>query len=130
GDLLAVLGEDRLGAGVLEDVRDLVRGKGGVDRDVGRADELAGVVGDRPLDAVVREDRDAVAAPDADRRERAGAGPDAATEFLARHRAPGPARLLDEAVGPREPVDALEKNIGERGGVRGHSPVYHERLAR
>ena len=45
--------EDRHGAGVAQDVVDLARGEGGVDRDVGAAGGEAGEVGDGPLGPVL-----------------------------------------------------------------------------
>src|SRR5204863_8605095 len=105
----------------------------GVDGNVGRSQQLAGVIDDRPLDAVVGKNRDPIPPADADRGQRPGAGPDTAAEFRAGDRAPGAAGLLDEAVGPRDLVDPQEEELrqGARGGRFGsHSPVYHERVAR
>jgi hypothetical protein len=128
GDLVGVLHEDRLRPRVLEDVRALVGGKRGVDGDVGHAEQLAGEVRDVPFDPVVRKDRDAVAADDAARRERAGAGPDATGELFGRHGVVDALGLLEEAVGPLELLDTEGEDFGQRGGFRGHSPVYHERV--
>ena len=81
GDLLGVLAEDRADAGVGEDVLALLGRVGLVDRDDGRAGAQRAEVGQRPLRARAGEDRDVVAALDAERGEPAGDLADRAAEL-------------------------------------------------
>ena len=63
-ELLRVRHEDQRRAAVAEDVRDLGRGEGAVDRHIDRTRADAGPVGQRPLHTVLRQDRHAISAPD------------------------------------------------------------------
>ena len=57
--------KEHAGAGILEDIADLIDGLSGVNRDVNGPEREDGEIGKRPLGAILRDDGDAVAGSDA-----------------------------------------------------------------
>jgi hypothetical protein len=86
GGLVGVRREDRHGARIAEDVRGLFGGEVRVDRHVGDARRETGEVGDDPLRAVGRENRDAIARAHAERIEPSARAADAVLEHVVRDR--------------------------------------------
>src|SRR5262249_22680083 len=93
---LGAAGEADLGAGVAEDVALLLLVLVLVHRDPGRAQALGRVAGDDPLEPVVGDAGDAIAAADAERRQRGAKIVHERTGLAIR--VPGPGAALAHAV--------------------------------
>ena len=103
-------------AGIAEDVLGLAGGKGRIDRHVGAARREAGVVGDRPLRAVFRQDRDPVAVADAQLAQAEAGRLHPFGQVAIAQLEPLP--VAPDARGHRaggEPLDRPEIELGERG---------------
>src|SRR5207302_9760298 len=107
-------------AGVAQNVLRLVGGERRIDRHVGGAHAQAGVIGQRPFEARLRENGHTVARPDAEL-EQAGAERLHALRHLSvRDRAPRPVGLVPERRGViGVPLHSAEEQLGQGAGAHG-----------
>ena len=75
-------------AGVANQFRDLLAGKGGIDGHIGRADGQRGKIGDHPLPAVLADEGDAVALFRAHPQKGRGQRPHPLVDLIGRERLP------------------------------------------
>ena len=108
--------EGQLRLGVLEHVADLLRSRGRVDRHRHRAEAECPQIGERPFVAVLGQERDAVAAADAQRAQRQRERFHVGQRALARQRFPAARRLPQELVGAWARRDRIEKDADQRVG--------------
>jgi hypothetical protein len=114
--------EERLGAAVLEDELPLLVELRLVHRDPHGPERVGRVGADGPLDAVVRDARDLVAATDAARSKPRAERVDESTELAVRHPAPDVADLRAEELTTGELFDGgLEKLDEVLEFLRAHS---------
>jgi hypothetical protein len=112
GEALGTRADDQCGgAGVLEDVRDLVRRQPEVDRHRARAEPVAGEQRLGELEPVVQEQRDAVARPDA------GAG---------EPRGEARGAVVQLGVGPRNPAEHERGPVGVGVATAGEQLGQHQ----
>src|SRR6266542_1069309 len=105
---------------VPEDVLDLVRRQGGVNRHVGDAGAEARVVGQRPLEPRLREDRHTVAGRDAQLPQPERDGAHAGLRLAVRDRRPGAGHFVAEGGRPaRVALDGIEEHLDQRMGAHG-----------
>jgi hypothetical protein len=105
-------------ARIAEDVFDLVRKERRVDRHGHSTRGEDGVIGDRPLGAVLGQDRHPIAGPDAERLESARGVAHGAAELTGGDRGPGALLLVQQEVGLRRFGLELAEDVAE--GAKAH----------
>src|SRR5256885_1833679 len=107
-------------AGVAQNVLRLVGGERGINGHVGGAHAQAGVVGQRPFQARLREDGHAVARADAELEQAGAQRLHALRDLPVRDRAPRPVGLVPERGGMTGvPLHTAEEQLGQGAGAHG-----------
>ena len=122
GDLRGLRGvrdEHGLRFRVGEDVAHLRGRERRIDRHIRAAEREHGHVGERPLRAVLGQDRDVIALVDAERRETHRDLLDRRAQLVGADRAPRAVALVAEALRPFEAIDGSIEELAER--LDGHS---------
>ena len=113
-ELLVVLDEQHVRAGIAQDVFDLVRGRGRIDAGADQADTLRADVGVKPLRPVFRQHRDHVAAATANLEQRQPDSAGICVVLAPRHRMPDALALLAQrrSIAPGQAARAKQPGRG------------------
>ena len=113
--------ENRHRSGIAEDIGDLLRGERRIDRHVRHSAQEAGVVGDRPLGTILREDRDAVPGGHAERAKAEGDVSHAIGDRAVRDRLIGAADFRQQRIRPIVLLDRFDEQLRERRWMLRHT---------